>query len=227
MSEAGTKLFNELMRFRPEGVTANGWAVRAGVGRTIWSDIRRHGNPSRRTLEKLLGAAGMTLAEFEALRVRHSAPSLVGGAEALAEQGSGWRGAPPAPVPLLDTRLADQWPEAGSGIELHLVDRARVVGKVGRPAALAADVGAYAMTMTGGSMWPRFRVGRRLLVSPAGSIEVGDDVLVQLADGKVLIKELVSRSASAIELRQFNPDVTFEIEADQIVAIHKVLGEAI
>lgn len=227
MSEAGLQLLEELMRFKPEGLTANGWAVNAGVSRTIWADLRRHGNPSRRTLEKLLGAAGSSLAEFEALRVEQSAQALAGSDGRLAEGGRGWRAAPLVPIPLFDTRLTDEWREAGSGIELHLVDRARVGGMVDRPAALAADVDAYAVTMMGGSMWPRFRVGRRLLVSPAASIEVGDDVLVALADGKVLIKELVSRSPSLIELRQFNPDVSFTIDAAEVEAMHKVAGEAI
>ena len=75
MSDAGARLIEELMRFKPDGLTANGWAVQAGVSRTIWADLRRHGNPSRRTLEKLLAAAGSSLAEFEALRVGEAAPA--------------------------------------------------------------------------------------------------------------------------------------------------------
>src|SRR5512138_1253383 len=106
MSGAGEKLFEELMRFKPDGLTANGWAVKAGVARTIWSDLRRHGNPSRRTLEKLLGAAGMSLAEFEALRVGHSPPELV--ADGLAEPGRAWRGAALAQIPLFETHLAGE-----------------------------------------------------------------------------------------------------------------------
>ena len=58
-------LYRDLMRLRPEDLTPNAWAVKAGVSRTVWSDMRRHGNPSRRTLEKLLAAAGSSLAEFE------------------------------------------------------------------------------------------------------------------------------------------------------------------
>jgi hypothetical protein len=42
-----------------------------------------------------------------------------------------------------------------------------------------------------------------------------------------LIGELASRTASKIELRQFNPDMTFPVDAAEIVAIHKVVGEAI
>jgi hypothetical protein len=41
----------------------------------------------------------------------------------------------------------------------------------------------------------------------------------------VLIKALAQRSASGVELRQFNPDVTFSVPADDIVSVEKVLGE--
>lgn len=227
MAEAGAQLIEELMRFRPDGLTANGWAVKAGVSRTIWADLRRHGNPSRRTLEKLLGAAGSSLAEFEALRVEQAAPGAGIAARCLADSGLGWRAAPLASIPLLDACVAGEWGDAGSGIDLHAIDRSKPAGKVDRPAALAADRDAYGLTMAGEAMWPRFRAGRCLLVSPAAAAAVGDDVLVELVGGKALIKELVARSKAGIELRQFNPDVTFSIDAGEIEAIHKVMGEAI
>jgi len=226
MTEAGARLFEELMRFKPDGLTANAWAVKAGVSRTIWADLRRHGNPSRRTLEKLLDAAGSSLAEFEALRIEGS-PSPAAHAGELAEQGRGWRGAPLAPVPLLATRVAGEFGEPGGGIELHSVDRSTIIGQVDRPPALAADANAYALTISGQSMWPRFRDGRRLLVSSIGRVAIGDDVLVQLAGDQVLIKELVRRSSTLLELRQFNPDVIFPVSAGGIFAIHKIVGEAI
>src|SRR6185369_10608929 len=109
------------MRMKPDELSPNAWAVKAGVSRTIWSDLRRHGNPSRRTLEKLLGAAGMTLAEFEALRVEHSPTQEV--AVGLAEPGRSWRGATPTPLSLFTTRLAGEWGEAGSGIAVYSIDR--------------------------------------------------------------------------------------------------------
>jgi len=227
MSDEGARLFEELMRFKPDGLTANGWAVKAGVSRAIWSDLRRHGNPSRRTLEKLLEAAGSSLAEFEALRVVHSTQSLITSGGQLADQGRGWRGAPIAPIPLLDTSLAGEWGGAGSGIALHSIDWSRMAGKVDRPAGLAADRDAYAVTMVGETMWPRFRAGRTLLVSPDAPLAVGDDVLVRLGGDRVLIGELISRSRARLELRQFNPDVTLAVDIDEIEAVHKVVGEAI
>jgi phage repressor protein C with HTH and peptisase S24 domain len=80
-------------------------------------------------------------------------------------------------------------------------------------------------------MWPRFRPGRILAVSPNVPVVAGDDVLVKLkasvptAVVPVLIKALAQRSASGVELRQFNPDVTFSVPADDIVSVEKVLGE--
>ena len=227
MPDSGAKLIEELMRFRPEGLTANAWAVKAGVSRTIWADLRRHGNPSRRTLEKLLAAAGSSLAEFEALRIGEAAPLRSEDAAVLAEGGRGWRGAPLAPIPLFETRPAGDWSGPGSGIELHSIKQARVADRIDRPVALAGDAKAYAVIMAGESMWPRFRAGRRLLVSPAAPIAVGDDVLVRLAGDIALIKELVRRSGSKFEFRQFNPDVTFAVEASEVQAVHKIMGEAI
>jgi len=224
MAKVGASLFDELMRFKPDGLTANAWAVSAGVSRTIWADLRRHGNPSRRTLEKLLGAVGSSLAEFEALRVGRAPPRQGVAEQAVADSGPGWRAAPFAPIPLLDGHLAGEWDGAGSGIDLHAVDRSKPVGKVDRPAALAADRDAYAVTTAGEAMWPRFRAGRRLLVSPAAAVAIGDDVLVELAGGRVLIGELADRPDAGIELRQFNPDVRFAVEAKEIVALHKIVG---
>jgi SOS-response transcriptional repressor LexA len=122
-------------------------------------------------------------------------------------------------------------------IELTEVDMGDVLDHVRRPASLARDSEAYALTVVGDSMWPRFRPGRRVIVSPKAPVSIGDDVIVQLRGGTVqtatnkdqvttvLIKELVRRSSSYIELRQFNPDITFQVPAEQVAAIHKVIGE--
>ena len=227
-------LYRDLMRLKPEDLTPNGWAVRAGVSRTVWSDMRRHGNPSRRTLEKLLEAAGSSLAEFEALRIgalsRLIAAEGVGVGDA---RGSAWRSAPLPPIPLYRTTMAAEWEDDGRRIEMTELDVGPPAGHLVRPASLAGDRDAYAVTVIGDAMWPRFRPGRQLLVSPAAPIAIGDDVLVRLAgqetDGKalVLIKELVRRTSSLVQLRQFNPDVAFNVDAAKVEAVHKVIGEAI
>ena len=91
MLDEESQIYRELMRFKPEGWSANAWAVTAGVSRTVWSDMRRHGNPSRRTLEKLLKAAGSSLAEFEALRVGDAPRAAPAGSVLGDAQSVGWR----------------------------------------------------------------------------------------------------------------------------------------
>jgi hypothetical protein len=226
MNQAAEALLDDLRRFLPEGMTMNGWAVAAGVNRTVWGDIRRHGNPSRRTMEKLLAAAGSSLAEFEALRVGVPPSLPMDGAGGVAEHGPrGWRGATPGPLRLHATE------EAGAFDGLATMVVGAAVGDVTlpRPAKVADDCAAYAVTMAGNSMWPRFRPGRRLVVSPTPNFVAGDDVLVRVAgrSGQAVIAELVAQERDGWTLRQFTPDRTVKVPAVQVETVEKVLGEVI
>src|SRR5207253_6516606 len=112
-ADQDSPIYRDLMRFKPDELTPNGWAVKAGVSRTVWADMRRHGNPSRRTLEKLLTAASSSLAEFEALRLgrQTSASSAVAGS--LEDKKAwDWNPARLPTLPLLATGLAGEWREA-------------------------------------------------------------------------------------------------------------------
>jgi SOS-response transcriptional repressor LexA len=231
-----SRIHDDLMRFKPEGMSPNAWAMKAGVSRTVWADMRRHGNPSRRTLERLLSAAGSSLAEFEALRISGPAAADEGSRSSFQDrQGAPWGSAQLPNLPLIATEIAGEWGNPGSRIELTKLRAGELVDRLPRPASLARDPSAYAITAVGDSMWPRFRPGRRLAVSPKAPVAIGDDVVVKLkgpegagaGDGAVsaLIKELVRRSSSGVELRQFNPDVRFEVPAADIAAIEKVIGE--
>lgn len=228
MPEEGTRLLEELMRFKPDGLTANAWVVKAGVGRNFWNDLRRHGNPSRRTLERLLVAADSSLAEFEALRIGEATTLDETLAGRLGDnQRRAWSPAPLPPLPLLASSFGGEWGEPGSDVELTEIRKGEKLEPLARPASLVSDPDAYAVTITGDSMWPRFRPGRRIAVSPRSPFAPGDDVVVLLGGGRglTLIKELVRRKAAFIELRQFNPELTFQVEAADIVAVHKVAGE--
>ena len=221
------------MRFKPVGMSPNAWAVRAGVSRTVWADMRRHGNPSRRTLERLLVVAGSSLAEFEALRLGPD-PRLGGEVQgAVTESRLGWSQAPLPPLPVLAIRSAGEWGSPGSGVELAELLPGETVERVARPSSLAEDPKAFAMAIVGGSMWPRFPAGCRVAVSPLAKVGNGDDVLVRLRNvagdtrDLILIKHLVRRTSTVVELRQFTPDVTFRIDRDDVEAILKIPGELI
>lgn len=227
-------IYRDLMRFKPDRLTPNAWAVRAGVSRTVWADMKRHGNPSRRTLEKLLAAAGSSLAEFEALRIGADTGAPAAAASGVGEAARrGWTPAPLPPLPLLSSSLAGEWGDPGEGVELMIIRSDQAIDQLPRPRSLAADDSAFAVTVVDDSMWPRFRPGRRLAVSPRSPIAIGDDVIVRLrgnGEGQgdlVLLKELVKRTADGLDLRQFKPDITFRVPAAEVEAIEKVVGELI
>jgi hypothetical protein len=230
-----SQIYRDLIRFKPEHLTANAWAVKAGVSRTVWADMRRHGNPSRRTLEKLLTAVGSSLAEFEALRIGPEPAPRVAVPEGLGDPGTQpWTPAQLPPIPLVRSGLAGEWYEAGSGIDLMELWSGELVDRLPRPASLGGDARAYALTIVGGGMWPRFRPGRAVAVSPRSPVAVGDDVLVRLRrlregrDGggePALVGELLGKTSQFAELRQFKPDRAFEVDISDIEAIHKIAGE--
>jgi hypothetical protein len=232
-----SQIYRDLMRFKPHGLSPNAWAVKAGVSRTVWTDMRRHGNPTRRTLEKLLAAAGSSLAEFEALRLGPEPRQLasIGPSDCLGDGRMSWRSAPLPPLPLVASRLAGEWREPGSEVELTEIRQRELLERLPRPAALAPDLDAYAFTIVGSSMWPRFRPGSRVAVSPRSPVAVGDDVLARLRSPgddrngteQVLIMHLVRRTSRTFELRQFNPDKTVEVDADDVEAVLKIVGELI
>jgi SOS-response transcriptional repressor LexA len=230
-----SQIYRDLMRFKPEALSPNAWAVKAGVSRTVWSDMRRHGNPSRRTLERLLAAIGSSLAEFEALRLGPGPQIGAGTGSQIGDLRTSWAGALPKPLPLVRSSLAGEWRD-GSQAELTEIRPREVLERVPRPVSLGWDADAYAFTIVGDSMWPRFRPGTRVAVSPRSSVAIGDDVVVRLRsapapehDGaeRVLVMQLVKRTSDTFSLRQFNPDQIVEVQADEVEAVLKIVGELI
>lgn len=188
----------------------------------------------------------MSFATREKLRTRFPGfPGWDGGSHVVRSEVAGFGDRPfdekfgsddlPA-IPVVGSAIGVNFFDPEEQIELTEVDVGEVLDHVARPLSLARDNQAYALTVVGDSMWPRFRPGRRVIVSPRAPISIGDDVIVQLRGSEgdadfrervalVLIKELVRRSAGYIELRQFNPDVTFRVETERVAKMHKVVGE--
>ncbi|HEX6741326.1 MAG TPA: S24 family peptidase [Sphingomicrobium sp.] len=233
MSATGeSPIYRELMRFKPQGLSPNAWAIQAGVSRTVWADMRRHGNPSRRTLEKLLIAAGSSLAEFEALRLGPEPPVRAGVAASVGDPARGWGRAQLPPLPLIASSLGGEWGDPGGGAELTELRPGELLDQLERPRSLAFDPDAFALTVVGDSMWPRFRPGSRIAISPRSPVAIGDDVLVRLAPRlneveRVLIRRLVKKGAAGLELRQFNPDLVIRVETGDVDAVLKIVGELI
>lgn len=238
-------IYAALMRIKPDDLTLSAWASRAGIHRSMFNAIRRHGNPTSDTLDKLLDAVGVSWAQFDAglAPVR----TEVAGS-GLKDVERAWRAPRPArPVPLVGSAVGGEGAGLDEHVELTELRLGEVLDYLARPHSLAEDPQAYAVTIVGDSMAPRFEPGERAFVSPRSPVGIGDDVIVQLRapapspsnptlDGAgdedqdadritmVLIKRLVRRTAKAVELQQFNPDLTFTVPIARIAAIHRVRG---
>ena len=170
---------------RRQGLSASGLARLADLDPTSFNPSKRQSGdrprwPSTESLTKVLGACGVTLADFAR----------------LAEDG----GAEPT-VPLIGFAQAgdngffdDQGFPAGGGW-----DRMAFPGRDGD--------GLFALEVSGDSMLPAYRAGDRLVVDRSVTeYRRGDRVVVRTLEGEVLAKELKRRTAGRVELASLNPD---------------------
>lgn len=106
-----------------------------------------------------------------------------------------------------------------------------VIQHIPRPANLIGVAGAYAVYILGTSMEPRYNQGEMAHIHPSKPVGPGAYVLVQrrAKNGEpptAVIKRLVRRSGSKIVLEQLSPAKTFEIKADEVLSIHRVVGSS-
>jgi len=232
MQPGENSLFDALMAVRPSDLSPNAWAMKAGVNRNVFTDLKKRGRLRHDILDKLLDAAGVSWAQFEAAGAE--APKVrtevAGSGLPVRDVERAWKGVPRSkPVPLLGSAMGGEW-SGDDQVEMTELHLSEVFDYLSRPPSVEHDQGAYAVTIVGDSMAPRFEPSERAIASPKASVGIGDDVIVQLrGDGddrivQVLIKRLVRRSAAFVELRQFNPDITFKVPMERIAAIHRVMG---
>jgi len=191
------------------GLSASGLARRAGLDPTTFNKSKRmtaEGRarwPSTESIAKALTATGTPLETFVALMNAGINAGDAHGAKAL---------------PLLG------FAQAGSGG--YFDDAGFPAGDGWDHIAFpeVADAHAYALKVSGQSMWPAYRDGDVILVSPSAPIRRGDRVVVKTREGEVMAKELKRRTPSAIELRSLNAEHDDRtIFADDVVWMARVL----
>lgn len=137
-------------------------------------------------------------------------------------------------LPIYGTALGAAREVDGDAIEQAFLNTAEVVSFVRRPTILNGNAAAYGLYVSGSSMEPRFFDGETLLADPNGRVRGGEDVVVYLRpqspiddDGEraraVLVKRLVRRTSTYVELEQYTPAKRFRIEMEQVVRIDRVL----
>lgn len=224
-------LYDRLMSIKPDGLSANAWAMRAGVSRQVFADIRKRGNATHVTLQKLLASIGRTLSDFEPAARDFDQPI-----DPAKVPFNALRGADrPRDVPIVGTAECAELEFEGG--DAHVMTTAMIMSTndvidfARRPATLDGRTDVYAIYFAGESMAPRYETGELAYVDPRRPPSVRDYVIVQLKrDGGgqdagfvVLAKRLHRRSASWVELEQFNPPAVFRVPSDEIAHVHRII----
>ena len=94
---------------------------------------------------------------------------------------------------------------------------------VERPAPLSNVEDAYAVYMADRSMQPKYEPGQLLYVHPYRPARYLDYVVVQLINGRYIVKRFMRETATKLMLSQFNPEKEIAYDRSQIHAIQKIV----
>lgn len=222
---------------------AGGWSGRSSVQRFFDAGYNPDYIPmdvAQRLVKAFEGTGNPVITVQEILTLAGVPEERSGGTFAVKDQ-IGSIASLPRDVPIYGTALGSEASfdlADGTGtleIEQAELDQSEVLGYLRRPPALAGRKDVYGVYISGASMYPRFSDGEGVFVDPKRPPRIGDDVIVHLVapdehDGErvaaVLIKRLVRRSSSFIELEQFNPAVTFRLDMKMVRAVHRIIPTA-
>jgi hypothetical protein len=121
----------------------------------------------------------------------------------------------------------------GEAIEQTDLNSGAQLEYVRRPTILKGKRGAYALHVQGSSMHPALPDGELVVACRDMPLSMGDNVVVYLRDMReddgesargVLVKELVRRSASFVELRQYEPRIDFRVATPDVLRIDRILS---
>lgn len=135
-------------------------------------------------------------------------------------------------LPVWGTGLGAERMFDGEAVEQTDLNSGVVMEYVKRPAILRDKKGAYGLHVQGSSMHPALPDGEFVVACRDMPLSRGDNVVVYLRDEKdddgersrgVLVKELVRRSSSYVELRQYEPRMEFRVATADVIRIDYIL----
>ena len=95
-----------------------------------------------------------------------------------------------------------------------------------RPPSLTGVANGFAVYVYGDSMEPRYLRGEIVHVNPDRPLTAGCFVVVELTDGRSMIKQFLRQDARRVLLRQFRPEQDLSIDRSEIARISRVVGSA-
>jgi phage repressor protein C with HTH and peptisase S24 domain len=177
------------------GYSTSGLAKKAGLDATAFNRSKRMSPegkprwPSTESLAKILSVTNVTMNDFTTLI--HSETMTITAPVAMTASA----------IPVVGC--------AQAGAQGYFDDAGYPQGEgwdyVELPGFVPKDESTYALEVSGDSMEPLYRDGDIIVVSPQSGIRKGDRVVVKMRDGQVMVKELLRKTTSRIELKSINP----------------------
>jgi phage repressor protein C with HTH and peptisase S24 domain len=140
-----------------------------------------------------------------------------------------------APEPPLKSSMARDLPVYGTtegGPEgTFWLNMGEPIDRIRRPTGLLGSKKAFALYVEGDSMSPWKEPGQRVYINPDRPPSPGCYVVVEFMSDDpghpphAMIKRLIRRSASKIELQQYNPPLEFSIPTEKVVKVYRVLED--
>jgi phage repressor protein C with HTH and peptisase S24 domain len=117
--------------------------------------------------------------------------------------------------------------QAVGGVDGEFLMNGTVLYEVMAPPILSDISGAYAVSVSGDSMSPRYEDGEVCFVDPERRVRKGDYVIAQirLEEGGALlayVKKFVRHNSSELVLEQFNPQKVLRFEARTVHSVHYI-----
>lgn len=135
-------------------------------------------------------------------------------------------------VPIYGTALGSDELIDGEAVEQTMLNSSEVIGYLRRPSILGGRKDVYGLYVQGSSMHPRYKDGATVFVESRRLPAVGEDAVIYLRipdeqDGErpcaVLIKSIVRKSGTFVELEQYNPPLCFRIPMARISKMDRVI----
>jgi SOS-response transcriptional repressor LexA len=95
-----------------------------------------------------------------------------------------------------------------------------------RPPSLTGVANGFAVYVYGDSMEPRYLRGEIVHVNPNRPLTSGCFVVVELADGRGMIKQFIKQDDRRVVLRQLKPEQQLVIARTEIARICRIVGSA-
>jgi phage repressor protein C with HTH and peptisase S24 domain len=95
-----------------------------------------------------------------------------------------------------------------------------------RPPSLTGVADGFAVLVYGDSMEPRYMRGEIVHVDPSRPLTSGCFVVVELVDGRGMIKQFLRQDGRRVILRQLRPEQELSFERGRIARIARIVGSA-